>query len=167
MARLGQGELAEATQLLSAAAGFRHTFGLALAPLFAASNEQGLNVARSQLGESAFAEAWANGPQVFLDLAPDEFRETQTLLPAPLPLRIERRPPTSDLPTPTTLEQLTRRELDVLRLVAQGLTDAQVAERLVISPRTVHGHLRSIYSKFGVNSRTAATRQAIDNNLIE
>jgi DNA-binding NarL/FixJ family response regulator len=62
---------------------------------------------------------------------------------------------------------LTRRELDVLRLVAQGLTDARVAERLVISPRTVHGHLRSIYGKLGVNSRTAAARYAIDNDLLE
>jgi len=46
--------------------------------------------------------------------------------------------------------------------VAQGLTDAQVAERLVISPRTVQGHLRSIYSKLDVTSRTAATRFAIE-----
>ena len=167
MVRLEQGEPAEATQLLSAAAAFRHTFGLALAPLFAAFSEQALKVARRQLGESAFAEAWAKGPEVFLELAPDEFRETQTVLPAPLPPRTERRPPASDLPMQTTLEQLTRRELDVLRLVAQGLTDAQVAERLVISPRTVHGHLRSIYGKLGVNSRTAATRYAIDNDLIE
>jgi DNA-binding NarL/FixJ family response regulator len=46
--------------------------------------------------------------------------------------------------------------------VAQGLTDAQVAERLVISPRTIQGHLRSIYSKLDVTSRTAATRFAIE-----
>ena len=44
----------------------------------------------------------------------------------------------------------------MLRLVAQGLTDAQVAEQLVISPRTVNTHLKSIYGKIGVSSRSTA-----------
>ena len=60
---------------------------------------------------------------------------------------------------------LTEREIEVLRSVAQGLTDAQVAERLVISPRTVHSHLNSIYSKLGISSRSAATRYAIEHKL--
>ena len=60
---------------------------------------------------------------------------------------------------------LTEREIEVLRCVAQGLTDAQVAERLIISPRTVHSHLNSIYSKLGITSRSAATRYAIGHNL--
>ncbi len=60
---------------------------------------------------------------------------------------------------------LTEREIEVLRSVAQGLTDAQVAERLVISPRTVHSHLNSIYSKLGISSRSAATRYAIEHEL--
>jgi DNA-binding CsgD family transcriptional regulator len=60
---------------------------------------------------------------------------------------------------------LTEREIEVLRAVAQGLTDTQVAERLVISPRTVHSHLNSIYSKLGITSRSAATRYAIEHHL--
>jgi len=60
---------------------------------------------------------------------------------------------------------LTEREIEVLRCVAQGLTDAQVAERLVISPRTVHSHLNSIYSKLGISSRSAATRYAFEHDL--
>jgi DNA-binding NarL/FixJ family response regulator len=60
---------------------------------------------------------------------------------------------------------LTAREVEVLRLVAQGLTGAQVAEQLVISPRTVHAHLSSIYSKLGITSRNAATRYAIEHKL--
>jgi DNA-binding CsgD family transcriptional regulator len=56
------------------------------------------------------------------------------------------------------LASLTAREVAVLRLVAHGLTDAQVAERLVISPHTVHAHLRAIYGKLEVSSRAAATR---------
>ncbi len=53
----------------------------------------------------------------------------------------------------------------VQRLVAKGLTDTQVAEYLVLSPRTVHAHLSSIYSKLGITSRSAATRYAIEHHL--
>ena len=68
--------------------------------------------------------------------------------------------------SPTYPAGLTAREVEVLRLVAQGLTDAQVAEQLVISPRTVNWHLTSIYSKLGVSSRSAATRYAIEHTLV-
>lgn len=60
---------------------------------------------------------------------------------------------------------LTTREVEVLRLVAQGLTDAQVADRLVLSPRTVSTHLTSIYGKLQISSRAAATRFALENGL--
>lgn len=61
---------------------------------------------------------------------------------------------------------LTRRELEVLRLMARGLTNAQIAEQLMISYATVNSYLRSIYSKMGVSSRTSAMRYAIDHHLI-
>ncbi len=54
----------------------------------------------------------------------------------------------------------------MLRLVTQGMTDAQVADQLVLSPRTVQGHLRSIYNKINVNSRNAATRYAVEHKLL-
>jgi DNA-binding NarL/FixJ family response regulator len=60
---------------------------------------------------------------------------------------------------------LTSREVDVLRLVALGLTDAEAAEHLHISRRTVNAHLRSIYRKLGVGSRAEATRFAQENGL--
>ena len=60
---------------------------------------------------------------------------------------------------------LTTREVEVLRLLAAGLTDAQIAQQLVISPRTVNVHLTSIYRKISVSSRSAATRYAIDHHL--
>ncbi len=67
---------------------------------------------------------------------------------------------------PTYPDGLTGREVEVLRLLAQGLTDAQIAEHLIISPRTVNTHLRAIYGKIQVSSRSAATRYAIEQRLI-
>ena len=61
---------------------------------------------------------------------------------------------------------LTEREVEVLRLVARGLADREVATRLVISPHTVHAHLRAIYRKLEVTSRHAATRWALDHHLV-
>jgi DNA-binding NarL/FixJ family response regulator len=61
---------------------------------------------------------------------------------------------------------LTAREVEVLRLVAQGMTNAQVAQELYLSPRTVHRHLTSIYNKLGTNSRAAAARFASEHGLL-
>ncbi|MFL5660923.1 MAG: response regulator transcription factor, partial [Ktedonobacteraceae bacterium] len=60
---------------------------------------------------------------------------------------------------------LTAREVEVLRLLAAGLTDLQIAEKLILSPRTVHTHISSIYSKLGVTSRSSATRFALEHRL--
>jgi DNA-binding NarL/FixJ family response regulator len=56
--------------------------------------------------------------------------------------------------------------MEILRLLAQGWTDAQIAEHLVISPRTVNHHTTSLYSKLGVSSRAAATRHALEHHLL-
>ena len=61
---------------------------------------------------------------------------------------------------------LTTREVEVLRLVAQGLSNAEIAEQLVISLLTVKAHMRSLYNKLGISSRSAATRYAIEHHLV-
>jgi ATP/maltotriose-dependent transcriptional regulator MalT len=61
---------------------------------------------------------------------------------------------------------LTAREIEVLRLLAHDLSNPQIAERLVVSRRTVDAHLRSIYDKLGVKSRDAAIRVAREQGLI-
>ncbi|MDT3440768.1 MULTISPECIES: LuxR C-terminal-related transcriptional regulator [unclassified Pseudofrankia] len=62
---------------------------------------------------------------------------------------------------------LTRRELDVLGLVAEGLSNAETAERLVVSPETVKAYLRTIRSKLGVRNRTAAVAVARRSGLLQ
>jgi DNA-binding CsgD family transcriptional regulator len=64
------------------------------------------------------------------------------------------------------LHELSAREREVLGLVAQGLSDAQVAERLVISPHTVHRHVANILAKLGLPTRAAAAARAARSGLL-
>jgi HD-GYP domain-containing protein (c-di-GMP phosphodiesterase class II) len=61
---------------------------------------------------------------------------------------------------------LSEREVDVLRLVAHGLTMKQMAAELVISEKTVDSHIQHIYNKIGVSTRAGATLFAMENNLL-
>jgi DNA-binding CsgD family transcriptional regulator len=67
---------------------------------------------------------------------------------------------------PAGLEHLTPRQIEVLRLVARGMTNNEIADTLFLSRRTVHAHLRSIFHKLGVGHRSAATRYAIQHGLL-
>ena len=61
---------------------------------------------------------------------------------------------------------LSQRELEVLRLVAAGKSNREIASALVISEHTVARHLQNIFAKLGVSSRTAATAFAFENDLV-
>jgi NarL family two-component system response regulator LiaR len=65
------------------------------------------------------------------------------------------------------VEPLTKREREVLSLVAQGMTNPQIAEQLVISTSTVQFHVHNILGKLGVSTRTEAVAMAIQSKLIE
>jgi DNA-binding NarL/FixJ family response regulator len=64
------------------------------------------------------------------------------------------------------IDELTRRELDVLKLVASGKSNKEIAETLDISERTVKNHVSAIFKKIGVTDRTQAAVFTIRNNLI-
>ena len=68
---------------------------------------------------------------------------------------------------PISPQGLTPREREVLQAAATGASNKEVAEMLVISPQTVMVHLRSIYRKLNVTSRTAASRWAVENGLVK
>jgi DNA-binding NarL/FixJ family response regulator len=61
---------------------------------------------------------------------------------------------------------LTARELEVLRLVAAGRSNREIATSLVISEHTVARHLQNIYAKLRVSSRTAASKFAFEHDLV-
>ena len=76
-------------------------------------------------------------------------------------LGIHRRLPAERRPT-AGWAALTESELAVVRLVADGLTNREAAERLYVSPHTINGHLRHAFDKLGINSRVALTRIAAE-----
>ncbi|HEX6477945.1 MAG TPA: LuxR C-terminal-related transcriptional regulator [Ktedonobacteraceae bacterium] len=147
-----QGALRWAAQLWGAAEALREAIDVPRLPVDRRGYEQAVATVRAQLGEEAFAMAWQEGRA----MSPEQALAASGELSAS--------PPTAS--PPTYPNGLTTREVEVLRVVAQGLTNEQVAERLVISPRTVDTHLTSIYSKIGVSSRSAATRYAMEHHLV-
>jgi DNA-binding NarL/FixJ family response regulator len=117
---------------------------------------------RAELGDQAWAFAWAEGRA----MTPEQAiaAQGQALLPD--------RPPTTaganqqKRSAPPYPAELTEREVEVLRLVAQGLTDTQIAQTPIISPRTVNAHLRSIFSMLNITSRNAATHFVLEHHLL-
>ncbi|HEY4388611.1 MAG TPA: LuxR C-terminal-related transcriptional regulator, partial [Ktedonobacteraceae bacterium] len=117
---------------------------------------------RKHLGEAAFAALSAESARLsvahILDLRETALNsDVFELLPSPRsgPMALE-----------GALSSLTRRELEVLRLLVMGKSNAQIAELLTISRVTVNSYLRAIYTKLSVSSRTAAMRYAIDYHLL-
>jgi DNA-binding CsgD family transcriptional regulator len=148
-----QHKLTWATQLWGAADALQDSLGVSILPIELADYERSLSAARVHLGERAFAAAWAQGRA----MTPQQALAAQGQKPTPTP---------TTAMTPSTYPAgLTAREVEVLRLLAGGLTNQQVADKLVLSPRTVHAHISSIYSKLAVTSRSAATRYAIEHHL--
>jgi DNA-binding CsgD family transcriptional regulator len=154
LAALGRGT--EAVRLWSAAEKLSSPLPLAEERAFVARASA---TVRAELGEEAFAAAWAEGQAMTLEQA---LVAMEQIAHSGQPLA----PATSHARHQPSIADLTAREEEVLRLVAQGLTDAQVASMLVISPRTVNAHLRSIYSKLHLSSRHAAIYFALEQGLL-
>ena len=150
-----QGQAERAAKLFGAGQALQDAIGAPLSPGLRVLYERVMMTTRDRLGEAAFAEIWAQGRAMPLEQAIAEAEQTALSGQA-----------TSTRSAPIYPAGLSIREVEVLRLVAAGLTDAQIADRLVLSTRTVSTHLRSIYNKLGVNSRSAATRFAVEHHLI-
>jgi len=115
---------------------------------------------RAQLADHDFVSAWDEGRALTPEQAFLSSRYAPDMTPTAQATSLAQPAATSAYP-----DELTRREVEVLRLLAKGWTDAQIAEHLVISPRTVNKHTTSIYSKIDVSSRSAATRYALEKKL--
>jgi DNA-binding CsgD family transcriptional regulator len=160
---VGRSEDAEqAVRLLAAAEALNATLKTSMMVLDRVEHDRQTTALRAALGEEAFAAAWEAGQALTLEEAVAEAEQVSA--PGPTDARTQtaiHAPSAAAFPA-----GLTEREVEVLRLVAQGLTSARVAEQLVISPVTVSTHLRNIYGKLGVNSRGAAIRFAVERGLV-
>jgi DNA-binding CsgD family transcriptional regulator len=149
-----QGWPVRAARLWGAAEGMSETYGthFTRAGHSLIDYDGRLDAARSQLDEAAWTAAWAEGRAMNSEQAVEYALEEKA---APEPAAPE--------PYPAGLSA---REAEVLGLVATGLTNAEVAERLFLSSRTVNWHLSSIYRKLGSHSRTEAARFAVEYGLL-
>lgn len=115
---------------------------------------------RAQLGESAFAVAWAKGKAMTREQA-SAYALKKDTPPADSNGSVPRAAPLQPL-----LEALSEREREVLRLVAEGMSNAEIAYKLSLSVGTVKVHTRNIYGKLGVGNRTQAVAEARKFNLL-
>jgi predicted ATPase/DNA-binding CsgD family transcriptional regulator len=161
-----QGQPVRAARLYGFAESLRTLLGAPLPPIDRPAYQHTVAALRAQLDEPSFLNAWTAGQALTLEEAIAEAVQVKAREYVPPPL------PPAPVETPSASPSrghpfgLSAREIEVLRLMAQGLTTAQIAEQLMISPRTADAHLRSIYRKLEVTSRAAATRSALEHKLI-
>jgi DNA-binding CsgD family transcriptional regulator len=139
----------EAARLFGAASTLRDSMGLARWPAEQAGYDGELTRARQALGDLAFEAAWAEGQALTVEDAVAYCSRA----------RGERKRPSAGWAS------LTPTECDVVKLVAQGLTNPQIGEQLFISRATVKTHLAHIFTKLSIKSRAElaaeATRRAV------
>ena len=151
------GQPERAARLFGAAAALREASGLPVEPAFRAAHGRDVAAARAALGEDAFAAGWATGAALPLPVAVAE----ATAIAAPAPGTVPTSPPSNQ----ADLLGLTPRESEVLRLLAAGMSDREIAEALSISERTAGNHVQHAMQKIGVDSRTAAAVFAVRHDL--
>jgi DNA-binding NarL/FixJ family response regulator len=120
--------------------------------------ERAASAAREVLGDETFTARWAAGRSLSLDEATALTREVAAAA-------MVSEPPASS-PDPMTRYGLTSRELEVLRLVAEGRSNREIADALFISVPTVKSHLTNILGKLDLPSRSAATAYAHTHGLL-
>jgi ATP/maltotriose-dependent transcriptional regulator MalT len=121
--------------------------------------------ARTRLDAERWSTAWAAGramrmEQVVAQALSTDLADTEPEMPVLRAGNIE------GILVAATGEMLTPREVDVLKLIVQGLRNREIAERLVISEKTVQNHISNIFAKLGVADRSQAIVRALQDGLI-
>jgi predicted ATPase/DNA-binding CsgD family transcriptional regulator len=139
-----------AVELAGAAAGLRHAMGAPLHPIYGEVRDTWLVPLRKRLGEDATTRAWEVGRTTPIDKAVELAVATTDAAPA----------------QPKRAAELSPREQEVAALLADGLSNRQIAERLVVTERTVAAHIEHILNKLGFASRHQVGAWAADHGLV-
>ena len=134
----------EAARLIGMASAARHQTGITRFKTFEDDHQDRVAAVRDSLGESDFQAAWDEGAALTIEEAIAYVCRGRGA---------RKRPPKG-------WASLTPTELDVVRLVCEGLGNKEIAARLFVSPRTVQAHLSHVYSKLGVSSRVQLAQEA-------
>jgi non-specific serine/threonine protein kinase len=151
-----RGQLERGVRLLGAADALRERLGAVVYPRDRAMLDQALAEARGELGGDQFAALHAMGRTLTVEQVRDEAQAIRTT---------DARAGASATRGQSVPFGLTSRELDILRLIVDGLSDSEIAERLFISRRTVTTHTSNIFRKLGVSGRAEAAAVAIRRGL--
>jgi predicted ATPase/DNA-binding CsgD family transcriptional regulator len=164
----------QAVRLLAAAEALRESMGLAQHASMQQQKEQELEALRDRTGSDAFAAEWAAGTAMSQDEAlAYALAEAEITIAAPpigRPAGQEGvRDPAEKSAAPAAAEplaRLTKRQVEILKLLAAGESNEAIAGRLVISERTVEHHITNIYNKIGASGRVDATAYAHRHGLV-
>ena len=148
----GRGAMAQAARLLGAARRQREAGHPPSFPAERARYERLLDRVRQALSEDAFAAAWEIGRTAGTERAVAEAVAVVSR-------------PAAEVGPPVVIHHFTVRQSDVLRLIAAGKTDREIAAALSLSIRTVEGHVTNILTKLGAASRAAAAAYAVRHGI--
>ena len=154
-----QGKFVWATQLWGLAETLRAAVGVPIPPIDRADYERSVANVCAQLGEKVFATAWAQGQSMTPEQALSAQEQAMVLSPTTTMTAL------AATPSQTYPAGLTAREVQVLRFVANGLTNAEIAEELRLSEKTIAHHLTHIFNKTTSENRAAAAAFAIRHSL--
>jgi len=149
-------EWERAARLFGAVEALTDASGMPIHPADRSVNTRYLRAIQTHLDETAFALAHEAGKTLSIEQIIVEVLEDDAAAPASAG-------PDPDSPAMATT--LTERETEVLRLLVEGLSDREIADRLFLSPRTVGGYVTKLLTKLNLDSRTAAAVYAVRHNL--
>jgi predicted ATPase/DNA-binding CsgD family transcriptional regulator len=164
---VAQGQAAQATILFGAANTMRKKINVPVPTYERSDYILSVTAAQVELGQEVWQQAWQQGLEVSIEEASSLALGERSFPEFFGPTKQRRNEGDRTYQEVPKSNSISRRELEVLHLLAEGLTNEQIAERLFLSRNTVHAHLHSIYGKLDVSTRGAAIRFAVEKGLLQ